>query len=120
MKNLFHRRRVMPRPDQERGCFSHGASNPQRSLTRKPGGTTNCRRHHCDGEHAKEILFHKKASSCSGPEGEAMQVVHSCCAGLDVHKKSVYACVIRCDDDGRKHQQIRTFSTMTQDLLALG
>ena len=49
-----------------------------------------------------------------------MQVVHSCCAGLDVHKKSVYACVIRCDADGRKHQQIRSFSTMTQDLLALG
>jgi len=49
-----------------------------------------------------------------------MQVVHSCCAGLDVHKKSVYACVIRCDSDGRKHQQIRSFSTMTQDLLALG
>src|SRR5437867_3523845 len=34
-----------------------GVSNPQRSLTRKPGGTTNCRRHHHDGEHAKEILF---------------------------------------------------------------
>ncbi len=49
-----------------------------------------------------------------------MQVVHSCCAGLDVHKKSVYACVIRCDEDGRKHQQIRSFSTMTQDLLKLG
>jgi len=49
-----------------------------------------------------------------------MQVVHSCCAGLDVHKKSVYACVIRCDEDGKKQQQIRTFSTMTQDLLALG
>src|ERR1051325_8530188 len=27
-----------------------------------------------------------KASSWRGPEGEAMQVVHSCCAGLDVHK----------------------------------
>jgi transposase len=49
-----------------------------------------------------------------------MQVVHSCCAGLDVHKKSVYACVIRCHEDGRKQQQIRSFSTMTQDLLALG
>lgn len=48
-----------------------------------------------------------------------MQVVHSCCAGLDVHKKSVYGCVIRCDNDGKKHHEIRTFSTMTHDLLML-
>jgi transposase len=48
-----------------------------------------------------------------------MQVVHSCCAGLDVHKKSVYACVIRCDQNGKKHQEVRTFSTMTRDLLML-
>jgi len=49
-----------------------------------------------------------------------MQVVHSMCAGLDVHKKSVYACVSCCNDDGEKRQEVRTFSTMTQDLLALG
>jgi transposase len=49
-----------------------------------------------------------------------MQVVHSCCAGLDVHKKSVYACVIECGEDGQKKQQIRSFSTMTEDLLGLG
>jgi transposase len=49
-----------------------------------------------------------------------MQVVHSRCAGLDVHKKSVYACVLKFGDDGRKQQQVRSFSTMTKDLLALG
>ena len=49
-----------------------------------------------------------------------MQVVHSCCAGLDVHKKSVYACVLKCGSDGDKQRQVRSFSTMTQDLLGLG
>ncbi len=43
-----------------------------------------------------------------------MQILYPCCGGLDVHAKNVVACLIR---DGRK--QIRTFSTMTDDLLAL-
>ena len=43
-----------------------------------------------------------------------MQILYPCCCGLDVHAKNVVACLMR---DGRK--QIRTFSTMTDDLLAL-
>ena len=43
-----------------------------------------------------------------------MQVLYRCCCGLDVHAKTVVACLIR---DGKK--QTRTFSTMTDDLLAL-
>lgn len=43
-----------------------------------------------------------------------MRVVHQRCAGLDVHKKTVVACVITPEG-----QQVRTFSTMTQELLAL-
>ena len=43
-----------------------------------------------------------------------MEVVYECCCGLDVHAKSVVACLIK-----RGHKQIRTFSTMTEDLLAL-
>lgn len=48
-----------------------------------------------------------------------MQVVHARCAGLDVHKKSVYACVICCTPEGKKLQQVRSFGTMTADLLQL-
>jgi len=48
-----------------------------------------------------------------------MQVVHARCAGLDVHKKSVYACVICCEADGKKRQEVRSFGTMTADLLKL-
>jgi transposase len=48
-----------------------------------------------------------------------MEVVHARCAGLDVHKKSVYGCVIGCDADGEKQQEKRSFGTMTADLLSL-
>ena len=43
-----------------------------------------------------------------------MDTLHQRCCGLDVHKKSVVACVIT--PQGR---EIRTFRTMTGDLLAL-
>lgn len=48
-----------------------------------------------------------------------MQVVYSRCAGLDVHKKSVVACVITPNDKRGWHKETRTFSTMTKDLLNL-
>lgn len=48
-----------------------------------------------------------------------MEVVHARCAGLDVHKKSVYGCVICCEANGEKRQQKRSFGTMTADLLGL-
>ena len=48
-----------------------------------------------------------------------MQVVHEECAGLDVHKKTVVACVITPKDKGGWEKEIRTFSTMTKDLLNL-
>ena len=43
-----------------------------------------------------------------------MEVLYRCCCGLDVHARTVVACLIR---EGRK--QTRTFSTMTDDLLLL-
>ena len=48
-----------------------------------------------------------------------MDILHRCCAGLDIHKKTVVACVRRIDAAGHAHQEIRTFGTMTCDLLAL-
>jgi transposase len=49
-----------------------------------------------------------------------MELVHRCCAGLDVHKKTVVACVRRVAADGQVHCGVRTFGTMTAELLALG
>src|SRR3712207_4130533 len=48
-----------------------------------------------------------------------MEVVHPRCCGLDVHKKSVVACVLLTEGDGTVRKQVRTFGTMTADLLAL-
>lgn len=48
-----------------------------------------------------------------------MEVVYTHCAGLDVHKKTVVACVITPDPKGGWQQETRTFGTMTCDLLAL-
>jgi transposase len=48
-----------------------------------------------------------------------MELIHRCCAGLDVHKKTVVACVRRVAPDGQVRRQVRTFGTMTADLLAL-
>ncbi len=48
-----------------------------------------------------------------------MQVVYTHCAGLDVHKKNVVACVMIPNKSGGWHKQVRTFSTMTKDLLNL-
>jgi len=43
-----------------------------------------------------------------------MEVVYERCCGLDIHKKSITACVIV----GKK-KEIRTFGTMTDDLLEM-
>ena len=43
-----------------------------------------------------------------------MRVVYKKCAGMDVHKKNVVACVLTDD-----HQQTRTFRTVTADLREL-
>ena len=41
------------------------------------------------------------------------------CAGLDVHKASVEACVRRMEASGRLHQQTRHWGTMTRDILMM-
>jgi len=48
-----------------------------------------------------------------------MQVVHERCAGLDVHKRTVVACVLVTAPDGSVTRTVRTFTAMTAGLLAL-
>ena len=48
-----------------------------------------------------------------------MDVMYSCCCGLDVHKKTVVACLITSAEGPEPVKEIRTFRTMTADLLAL-
>jgi transposase len=48
-----------------------------------------------------------------------MDLIYPCCAGLDVHKKTVVACIRRAGPDGQVGREVRTYRTMTADLIAL-
>ena len=48
-----------------------------------------------------------------------MEIEHTHCAGLDVHKKTVVAAIIVPDGQAGLRKEVRTFGTMTADLLGL-
>jgi len=48
-----------------------------------------------------------------------MEPIYTSCCGLDVHKRSIQACVRRLRDNGSIHQETRTFGTMTRDILEM-
>lgn len=48
-----------------------------------------------------------------------MDVMYPQCCGLDVHKKTVTACLITSTEGAEPLKEMRTFRTMTADLLAL-
>src|SRR5262245_66654082 len=48
----------------------------------------------------------------------AMELLHPRCAGLDVHKLTVVACV-RLASEGKVVTEVKTFATTTAGLLAL-
>lgn len=48
-----------------------------------------------------------------------MQVVYQRCCGLDIHKKMVVACLLTLTESSQRQKEVRTFGTMTGDLLSL-
>lgn len=48
-----------------------------------------------------------------------MEIVYTRCCGLDVHKRSVIACLFTPGPTGTPTKELRTFGTMARDLLAL-
>jgi transposase len=48
-----------------------------------------------------------------------MEVVNPRCCGLDIHKKLVVACLLTPGEGGTPRKELRTFGTMTAELLAL-
>ena len=49
-----------------------------------------------------------------------MDGVHPKGCGLDVHQQTVVACVLVSNPSGQARREVRTFGTMTHELLALG
>ena len=48
-----------------------------------------------------------------------MEVLYPCCCGLDVHKKSITACVLWAEAKGAVRKEKRRFGTFTVELLSL-
>ena len=48
-----------------------------------------------------------------------MDIVYSRVAGLDLHDKTIFAAVRTVSQQGKVEQELRTFSTMTRDLLGM-
>src|SRR4051794_27006442 len=59
------------------------------------------------------VLPPARSRSCS-----VMDILHPCCAGLDVHKQKVVACVRKLRG-GKVHQEVRTYRTETNALLQM-
>src|SRR6202011_2083484 len=53
------------------------------------------------------------------PEEEPMEIILRCCAGLDVHKDSVEACVRRLSAGGRVEHEVRHWGTTTRELVEM-
>lgn len=50
---------------------------------------------------------------------EDLAVLHTSCCGIDVHQKSISACVLVADRAGKLTSEMRQFGTTTRELLAL-
>jgi transposase len=81
------------------------------------GGTTVCRS--APRKHAAEILYETGIPCMVATLEVLMDVLYPQCCGLDVHKKTVVACLITSAEGSEPVKEMRTFRTMTADLLAL-
>jgi len=50
---------------------------------------------------------------------KVMESIIGCCAGFDVHSKTVAVCIRRTGELGEIHSEVHTFRTLTRDLLEL-
>ena len=48
-----------------------------------------------------------------------MEILIACCAGLDVHKETVEACIRKLEAEGKLSQQVRHWGTTTRELVAM-
>jgi hypothetical protein len=90
--------------------------SPVNSRTWVRCGPTVCRSRL--GKHAAEILHQKRTPYTVIPRRCSLDVIYARCCGLDVHKKTVVACLIRSTEGQPPQKEGRTFRTMTVELLA--
>jgi transposase len=54
-----------------------------------------------------------------GKDTQSIRVLHRVCCGLDVHKKSISACLLSLDPQGEEQLEVRQFGAFTKDLIEL-
>ena len=52
-------------------------------------------------------------------DSRIIKIVHPICCGMDVHKKSISACIIYPDENGEEKHEIKVFQTFTDSLMRL-
>jgi transposase len=71
-------------------------------------------------KHVPQTLLHTGTPLGLLARGTRMvEVVYERCCGLDIHKQTVVACLIVPSDGAMPHKEIRTFGTLTDELLQL-
>jgi len=80
-----------------------------------PSSTANCTPCAC----IKFQFYGGKICLISMKAGMCMDAIRDCCAGLDVHQKTVVACILTGDVDAKPASRIQTFGTTTKELLQL-
>ena len=60
-----------------------------------------------------------KKSNKKSNDGTIVEIIHPICCGIDVHKETAVACLISFDSQGRKTEEVRKFSSFTDDLFRL-
>jgi transposase len=48
-----------------------------------------------------------------------MELIYQRCCGIDIHKKMIVACLITETANGQRHKEVRTFRTVSSELLQL-
>jgi transposase len=72
------------------------------------------------GEHARQIVASFDAPALPGIEGGcAVEIIYQRVAGLDLHQKTIVAAMRCIGPTGKLEEELRTFGTMTRDLLEM-
>ena len=93
--------------------------SPGLSLTGGPSSTHECAGRRREGAQARLVEFSIRGLLPVLQREANMEVIWQRCAGLDVHKDTVVAC-LRVHQGREVRHEVRQFSTVTRGLLELG
>src|SRR3979411_175364 len=95
------------------------SQSPLTSMAGTLRSTTNCSLQKLRRARVGDFRFFRSVRRRAVERSRAMEVVYPCCCGLDVHKKSITACVLWAEAKGKSRKEKKRFGTFTHDLLQL-